>query len=262
MDFNFELVHDDKGYFDDPAYSQSDLKAVLDCPQLLWEMKHNGGRRKLPTAAMQSGTIDHMAVLEPDRFDKTYAVCGPRNTKAGKAAAKAAEDAGLEPITQAQYVEAHNVNAAIRQHPLAKQLLVDGQPEVSVYGEDASTGLKVKGKLDWFNDDRIIDLKTVGPGGASPAAFTKQIVNFKYHLQAAHYLEMTGAEAFIFLVVEREPPYQIGIYELDDNALAEGRWLRKKALDTVAFCRAANSWPGYTPNQPQTLSLPSWGFDS
>ena len=258
-----QFKYGDEGYFDDPAYSQSDLKAVLDCPQLLWEMKHNGGRRKLPTAAMQSGTIDHMAVLEPDKFDKTYAVCGPRNTKAGKAAAKAAEDAGLEPITQAQYVEAHNVNAAIRQHPLAKQLLADGQPEVSVYGEDASTGLKVKGKLDWLWDDQtIVDLKTAGPGGASPAAFTKQIVNFKYHLQAAHYLELAQAKAFIFLVVEREPPYQIGIYELDNDALAEGRWLRKKALDTVAFCLAANSWPGYTPNQPQTLSLPSWGFDS
>ena len=102
MDFNFESVHDDKGYFDDPAYSQSDLKLVLDCPQLLWEMKFNGGRRKQPTAAMQSGTIDHMAVLEPDKFYANYAVCGPRNTKAGKAAAKAAEDAGLEPITQAQ----------------------------------------------------------------------------------------------------------------------------------------------------------------
>ena len=145
---------------------------------------------------------------------------------------------------------------------MAKQLLIDGQPEVSVYGQDVGTGLQVKGKLDYLDGDRIVDLKTVGVGGASPAAFTKQIANFRYHLQAAHYLDLAQAKTFIFLVVEREPPYQIGIYELDDDALAEGRWLRKKALDTVAFCRAANSWPGYTPNKPQTLSLPAWAFDS
>tara|TARA_R100001443_G_scaffold25784_4_gene38858 strand:+ start:2926 stop:3705 length:780 start_codon:yes stop_codon:yes gene_type:complete len=257
-----EFKHGDEGYFDDPAYSQSDLKAVLDCPQLLWEMKHNGGRRKLPTAAMQSGTIIHKAVLEPYTFSDVYVPCPPQNTKTGKAAAKAAQDNGLEPITTLQNVTAWDVAGAINQHPLAKQLLTDGQPEVSIYGEDASTGLKIKGKLDWLDDQTIVDLKTVGLGGASPAAFTKQIVNFKYHLQAAHYLELAQAKTFIFLVVEREPPYQIGIYELDNDALTEGRWLRKKALDTVAFCRAANSWPGYTPNQPQTLSLPSWGFDS
>ncbi len=257
-----EFKHDDEGYFDDPAYSQSDLKAVLDSPQLLWEIKHNGGRRKQPTAAMQSGTIAHMAVLEPDRYERVYAVCGPQNTSAGKAEAKAAMANGLKPITEKQDTEAWGIADAIDDHSLAKQLLIDGQPEVSVYGQDVNTGLKVKGKLDYLDGDRIVDLKTVGIGGASPAAFTKQIASFKYHLQAAHYLELAQAKTFTFLVVERESPYQIGIYELDDDALAEGRWLRKKALDTVAFCRAANSWPGYTPNQPQTLSLPAWAFNS
>jgi len=257
-----QFKYGDDAYFDHPAYSQSDLKTVLDCPQLLWEMKHNGGQRRKPTASMISGTIDHMCVLEHQKFLETYKVCGPRNTKAGKADAKAAQAVGLEPITAAQFLEAAYVKGAIRAHPVANELFSNGQPEVSVYGEDAGTGLKVKGKLDWFDGDRVVDLKTVGPNGASPAAFTKQIASFKYHLQAAHYLELTQAKTFTFVVVEREPPYQVGIYELDDDALAEGRWLRKKALDTVAFCRAANSWPGYTPNKPQTLSLPAWAFDS
>lgn len=256
------FLHNDPDYFGTPAYSQSDLKTVLDCPQLLWELKHNGGRRKKPTPAMQSGTIDHMAILEPDKFEKTFATCGPKNTKLGKAQAKAAEEAGLEPITESQYVEAHNVLLAIKKHPLANKLLTNGHPEVSVYSTDVSTGLDVKGKLDWLGDDIIVDLKTVSGGGASPTAFAKQIVNFKYHLQAAHYLELAQAKRFIFVVVERDFPYQIGIYELDEAALAEGRWLRKKALDTVALCLASNYWPGYTPAKPQTLSLPPWGFSS
>lgn len=260
------FLHGEDGpdYFSAPAYSQSDLKTVLDCPQLLWELKHNGGRRKKPTPAMQSGTIDHIAILEPDKFEKTFKTCGPKNTKLGKAQAKAAEEAGLEPITHSQYVEAHNVLLAIKKHPLAGELLTDGHPEVSVYSTDVFTGLDVKGKLDWLSNDSdtIVDLKTVSGGGASPIAFAKQIVNFKYHLQAAHYLELAQAKRFIFVVVERDFPYQIGIYELDEAALSEGRWLRKKALDTVALCLASNYWPGYTPAKPQTLSLPPWGFSS
>ncbi len=96
------------------------------------------------------------------KFLETYKVCGPRNTKAGKADAKAAQAVGLEPITAAQFLEAAYVKGAIRAHPVANELFSNGQPEVSVYGEDAGTGLKVKGKLDWLDGDRVVDLKTVG----------------------------------------------------------------------------------------------------
>ena len=117
----------------------------------------------------------------------------------------------------------------------------------------------MKARLDWITEnDLIVDLKTVAAGGASPANFAKQVANFKYHLQAAHYLEMSGMQRFVFVVVEREPPFQIGVYQLDDDAIAEGRYLRRKALDLIANCRVFNDWPGYTPLEPQTLSLPNW----
>ena len=50
----------------------------------------------------------------------------------------------------------------------------------------------------------------------------------------------------MFVVVEREFPFQVGVYELDDDALAEGRYLRRQALDLVAQCVAFNDWPGHT----------------
>ena len=64
----------------------------------------------------------------------------------------------------------------------------------------------------------------------------------------------------MFVVVEREFPFQVGIYELDDDALAEAH-LRRQALDLVAQCVAFNDWPGHTDDQVQTLSLPAWAFN-
>ena len=50
------------------------------------------------------------------------------------------------------------------------------------------------------------------------------------------------------------------IQELDDDALIEGRQLRRKALDIVKQCQSFNNWPGHTDDHVQTISLPSWGY--
>ena len=257
-----KFKYNDNNYFADKAYSQSDLKTVLESPWLLWVNKHNGGMRKRPTPPMISGTIDHAAVLEPERFAKEYVVCKARNTTAGKQEVADAIQAGHNPITSAQHAEALGVARSIREHPWASALFKDGQPEVSVYGEDLATGLAIKGRLDWFDGDTVVDLKTVGNGGASKKSFTNAIGKYRYHLQAAHYLTISQAKRFVFVAVEREFPYQVGVYELDQDAIDEGMFLRKTALETVAFCVASGQWPGYTPNQIETISLPTWAYSS
>ena len=78
-------------------------------------------------------------------------------------------------------------------------------------------------------------------------------------MQAAHYMELASAERFIFLVIEREAPFLMAVYEIDQAALTEGENLRRRALRLVADCDKAGEWPGYTP-ELQTLSLPSWAF--
>ena len=250
-------------YFSNPGYSQSDMKQALESPELLYWMKHQGGRaERKPSPSMIEGTLAHAFILEPDKFNSTYKVCGPRNTKAGKQEAKEAEESGRQPITLAQYEKALGMNHAVSGNLLCNSFFVDGLAEQSFFSEDDRTALPMKARLDWITEnDTIVDLKTVAAGGASPANFAKQVANFSYHLQAAHYLEMSGMQRFVFVVVEREPPFQIGVYQLDDDAIAEGRYLRRKALDLIANCRVFNDWPGYTPLEPQTLSLPSWAFN-
>jgi len=247
-------------YFNDPGYSQSDMKQALESPELLYWMKHQGGRaERKPSPQMIEGTLGHTCILEPDKFNTSYKVCGPRNTKAGKQEAKEAIESGRQPITLAQYEKALGMSIAVNENLLCNSFFVDGLAEQSFFSEDDRTTLPMKARLDWITEnDTIVDLKTVAAGGASPANFAKQVANFSYHLQAAHYLEMSGMQRFIFVVVEREPPFQIGVYQLDDDAIAEGRYLRRKALDLIANCQVFNDWPGHTPLEPQTLSLPNW----
>jgi hypothetical protein len=250
-------------YFDHPAWSQSDLKDVLDCPKAVWENKLSDlpiSRKRPVTPAMKEGTVLHSAILEPAVYKTTYAVTGPRNTKAGKEQAAKAEAAGFQVITQTLHDKAAELAHRVKSHPLAAELFEEGRAEVPLFDTDEATALQVKGKLDWLRDtdETVVDLKTVGGGNASPANFAKQVANFKYHLQAAHYLELAKAKRFVFVVVEREFPFQVGVYELDDDALAEGRYLRRQALDLVAQCVAFNDWPGHTDDQVQTLSLPHW----
>ena len=84
-----------------------------------------------------------------------------------------------------------------------------------------------------INGDTIIDLKTTGEGNSNPDKFIKSVANYLYHLQAAHYLEVIGAKRFVFIAVEKVFPHAISITELDEDALAEGRWLRQEALKKI-----------------------------
>ena len=256
MQFNFP----EREYRAADGYSQSDLKLALDCPQRLYASKFQGVRM-LETPAMAEGTMIHSAVLEPDSFESNYAVCGPRNTKAGKEQARQIEAANIKPITHTQWTKAMNVRLAVAQNPVVSHLLSAGEPEVSVFGQDEETGLQIKGRLDWIcPDGTIVDIKTVGAGKAGPYDFAKQIASFKYHLQAAHYMELASSERFIFVAIEREAPHLVAAYEIDQAALTEGENLRRRALRVVADCVSNDNWPGYTP-ELQTLSLPAWAFD-
>ena len=92
---------------------------------------------------------------------------------------------------------------------------------------------------------------------ATPEGFSRTVTSFGYHIQAAHYLEMTGAENFIFVAVERKAPYAVGIYKLDAEWLQAGANLRRKAITLLHECKALDSWPAY-PTAVQTLSCPKW----
>ena len=92
------------------------------------------------------------------------------------------------------------------------------------------------------------------------------MANFKYHWQAAFYTDLITAsgdwgpvENFLFVVVEKEPPYAVAIYECDDQLMETGRRQYREALEHFKECQEKDEWPGFD-KQISSLSLPRWAL--
>ena len=201
---------------------------------------------------MRLGTFVHTAVLEPDDLDRRYAVCAARK---GSAAYNGLIDKGIEPVTQDQWDQAHAMCDAVRNHPEAAWLLSDGKAEQSVWWHDEQFDLRCKCRPDWWNGDIVIDLKTTKD--ASQREFAKSVAAFRYHVQQMHYLRGTNAARFIFIAVEKEYPFAVGVYELDNDACGVGEELRQRDMQRIKTCKKRDEWPGYS-NDISTLSLPRY----
>jgi len=221
-----------------------------------------------PSAAMTFGTAVHCAILEPERFQKTYAPFeGDRRTKVGKDAYQKIMDAGQTPLSLSDWEVIQGMAEAVREHALCAELLSQGQPEVSLFWKAPIWEVMCKCRADFLNPHRqvIVDLKTTTD--ASPGAFGRDAARYRYHWQAYWYT--TGAEAvlgpgawrFIFLAIEKTEPFGIGLYELPPEALQVAREQIRPLVATFWNCIAQQAWSGYS-DQVETLYLPKWALNT
>lgn len=198
-----------------------------------------------PSPAMKFGTAFHSYLLEREKFAKQYFVGAvDRRTKVGKALALSVEEAGQTPISDADHYR-------IRQ--MAKQCgsyTIPDKRETLVEGEIG--GVPFKGFVDAMNDKQVWDVKTCQD--ASPEVFAKTALNFKYHMQAAIYAELTGVDSVSFLAVESAAPYNACLHHVGGQMLELGRMNLHYLIDKW------KEWDG-TPEgygQENTLTLPTW----
>lgn len=253
------------------AVSKSHLDQVARSPLHYWARYLDPNRvEPEPTPAMLVGSAVHTHVLELDQWDARY-VTAPegidRRTKAGKAEWDAFTTAAGK-RTVLSKVDAELVmrmGHAVFAHPAAAMLLkqLPGKAETTWMWDDAATGLQCKCRPDWLTDDHslIIDLKTTED--ASPRGFQKSVATWRYFVQASFYLDgvqaATGTrpDQFIFICVEKKPPYAVAVYAADAEMIAAGAAAAARDLEVLATCKAANAWPGYS-DQIETISLPPW----
>ena len=221
-----------------------------------------------PTPAMRFGTLFHRAVLEPERFADTVAVAPKcnRRTKAGKSqwATFQALNAGRDILEQEDYDRIRSMAASIRDHPVAGLWHAsDSRCELAIRWDDLRTGLPCKGKIDLLNEHKVIvDFKTAAD--PTPAEFGWACVNYGYHRRAAHYLagaELLGlATRYIFVAVGKEPPHEVGVYELDGQALELGQEQVRALLAEMSERNTAGNWSSRMAGGIQPVALPRWAF--
>jgi exodeoxyribonuclease VIII len=215
---------------------------------------------KEETQAMKIGSAIHCAVLEPNFFDERHIIIPDGvdgRTKEGKSIISEAKQSGKVILTKSEFDSCNEVAAAVSSNKGIGNALKKGDSELSIFTDDR------KCRLDHYNSGNIFDLKTCND--ASPKGFSRQIHNFGYHIQAAWYMDtckMAGLEAdgFIFIAVEKELPYAIGLYELGADSLQAGRSAYKLALEKLERAKSTGDWPGYS-EYLETIELPYWALN-
>ena len=238
------------------SLSASGAKVLLRSPaRFAWERDH-----PTPTTdALEIGSAVHSFILGSGPTVSEVKADSWR-TKAAQEERDAHRRAGMIPLLTADFERALRVATAVSRHPLAGQIITEGQAESSMYWIDSDTGITCRGRIDFLRANAIVDVKTTID--ATPEAFRKSIANFGYDVQAAHYQDgieaLTGDRLpFVFVVVEKTPPYLVGVYQLDDDWLAHGADQIRQARRIYADCEAADDWPGL-PLEIVTLTPPRW----
>lgn len=255
-------------YYDleNEAYHGSEGLSKSDLDQLHRSAAHYMAAKTMrddPTPSMIFGSAFHCFVLEPDRFRREYAAAPDvdRRTKAGKEAWKELETAGKTVLAADDYSALIQMRDSIMSNPIAAELVNNSKHEVSAYAEN--DGVLCKCRPDIWSEKLgvIADLKTTLD--ASPKGFARAVADRRYHVQDAWYREVwekaggEKAREFIFIAVEKKPPYSTGIYFLHPDAKLQG-WA--EALnDMKVYIEASrnNEWKAYSEN-PVELELPRW----
>lgn len=213
------------------------------------------------------GTAFHAAVLEPELFAAFYAAepdfgdCRKTDNRKRRDDWRI-ENAGKTLLSADMFEALTNMRLSVEQRALAKRLLEGGHPETVATWTDPETGITCKCRADYWNPGRalLVDIKSTLDAG--PAAFRRDVARYGYHRQDAFYragFAANGApvQHFVFVAVEKVPPFEVGFYTLHESAVAAGFAANRKALDTLAACVKANVWPGY-PQEIITIELPRW----
>ena len=212
-------MYDDEfyyGYLGSNALSSSSAKKLIQSPKAyLKSLKINSDAQPL-----RDGRLVHLSVLEPHKVKDLTIIDGSKATKAFKQAVLELGSANV--YTRSEFNNANYIAESVLKCNEVTNLLKGAEfevPEIAMID-----GLPFRGKADVLNGNVVIDLKTTG----DITRFKWSAKNFSYDLQAALYMKMFNADAFIFVVVDKDTK-DIMICDCSDEFIRTG--LRK--LDTA-----------------------------
>lgn len=228
------------------------------------------------------GKAAHDLVLLSDRWPEFYHIVPngfsvAHHNKWAEAipAYEAARDAGKTILKRAEADTVEAVADAIASCPTATAALTNGERETTLAWRDPETDVWLRARPDFLPKSAMLgakvsvvaDLKFVAPAHASPLGFQRAIANFGYYQSAAFYAD--GIEAiygrapshWLHVVVEKEPPHCVALYELPAEDIERGRWVNREAIQTFAQCLGSGIWPGYA-DEPVPVGLPAWAKKS
>ena len=220
-----EKMYDDEfyyGYLGSNALSSSSAKKLLQSPKAyLKSLNVNQDAQPL-----RDGRLVHLSVLEPHKVKDLTIVEGSKATKAFK---QAVLDLGSANVyTRSEFNNANRIANAVLKCSEVTSLLQGAEFEVPQ--AKMIDGLPFRGKADILKDNVIIDLKTT----SDITKFRWSAKHFSYDLQAALYLKMFEADAFIFVVVDKDSK-DIMICDCSDEFINNGLVKLNRAIEQYKY---------------------------
>ena len=204
------------------------------------------------TPALAFGRALHMAILQPEEFNRHYVIAPnvDRRTKEGREAyAQFMTDLNdREAISVEDYHTITEMYNTVYSDPDAAELLDGCQTEVPLFWTDPDTHIRCKCRLDAVKPGVIVDIKTAMD--ASPRAFKNAVLKFGYEVQTAHYMRGYKSQhdepvEFYFIVIEKDPPYAINVVHAPASVIDRGTYMLIDALEKLKECRKHRRWCGY-----------------
>lgn len=250
-----------------PAISRSQLWKISESPE---KFKYELDNPSEPTDALILGQAFHKLVLEPETFSDEFAVAPAvdRRTKTGKAEyAEFIENCRDKTVIATEMCEKIIAMSEKLKSNSYVQNLLSGEREKPYFWTDDFTGEDCKCRVDVKNEisniPLIIDIKTAV--NADTDIFMRHALKYGYHVQTAMYLEgvkaNTGVEhGFVFIVIEKDPPYAINIVQADEAFISYGHGVFRDLIGIYHDCRVTNNWYGYMgkENAINMLELPAY----
>jgi exodeoxyribonuclease VIII len=205
------------------------------------------------TKAMTIGTAFHQMVLTPELDLVAVMPDVDLRTTAGKKVRDdfVASSVGKTVVKDDEFKMISGMAESVRSNAQALQIIeACSFKEASMFA--TLNGVKCKGRLDMLDvrNGVIGDLKSCED--ASPTGAWKAMRNFGYDMQNVHYAKLHEAtfgclpDKFVFIFVEKEPPYAVGIYVIGAKTIERTTAQWQNALSDFSVCQATNVWNGYS----------------
>ena len=243
----------------DRPLSYSALKAFSESPNHLVSYWN---RERESTPAMIKGSLIHTLILEPEKFESSYAIWKGGRRAGGEYTTFCELNASKEIIKPEDLDEVTPIAELAR-----KNILIKNLKGTELLIEWDFAGVPFKGFVDGYGDGFILDIKTTSD--ASPKAFLRDFVKYKYYWQAALYLHANRAlnlagdlPDFFIVAVETNAPFNVQVYKVAPEFIDKG------FTEVAKYVQAFKDWNGepggyefFNPLAESgvlTLNLPEW----
>lgn len=188
-----------------------------------WDNWDNKEFKKSET--FKIGSAFHTLLLEPHKYNERYIVAENvnRRSKEGKLYIEEINKLGKDVLSIEDEEMLRGMEASVKNSELAMKYMEQTQSELSARRK-LSNGLIVQCRPDAVKKECIIDLKSC----ADITKFNYEIYSYGYYIQAAYYWwllsnidpEKFSESNFYFIAVEKNSPYELGIYGIENVTLS------------------------------------------